>query len=43
MVHMQGDSGTKVHYLRGGTIGHWEKKVHMSMCLILNVYRDRAV
>jgi len=28
--------------LGGDTIGLCDKKVNMNMCLILNVYRDRA-
>jgi hypothetical protein len=43
VVHIQCDSEKKVHNLREDTIDNWEKKVHMSMCLILNVYRGRAV
>jgi len=43
MVHIQSDSGTNNHNLRGDTFDHWEKKVHMNMCLILNGYRVRAV
>ena len=32
----------KVNILGGNIIGHCEKNVYMSMCLILNGYRDRA-
>jgi hypothetical protein len=32
----------KVNILGGNIVGHCEKNVYMSMCLILNGYRDRA-
>ena len=32
-----------VNILGDDSIGHCEKKAHMNMCLILNVFRDRAV
>jgi hypothetical protein len=38
---IQGDSGRKVNILARDSIGHYEKKrVHTSMCVILNGYRD---
>ena len=41
---IQGDSGGTVNILARDSIGHYEKKkVYMSMCLILNSYRDTAV
>jgi hypothetical protein len=42
-VKIQDDSEGKFNILRGDSIGHCEKKVHMNMCVILNGYRDRAV
>ena len=42
--YIQGDSGRKVNILGRNSIDHCEKKkVNMNMCVILNVYRDRAV
>lgn len=41
---IQSDSGGKINILGGDIIGHFEKKkVHMSMCVILNVHRDSVV
>ena len=40
---IQDNSGEKFNTVECDTIGHCEKKVHMSMCQILNGYRDRAV
>ena len=40
---IQGDSEESLNVLRGGSIGHSDKKVHINMRLILNCYRDRAV
>lgn len=43
VYHVQGDSGGEVSVLGGDNIGHWEKKVCLNICLILNGYRDIAV
>jgi hypothetical protein len=41
---IQGDSVGKVNIFGGYNIGNFEKKkVNMDMCLIVNIYRDRAV
>ena len=40
---IQDDSGGKVNILGGDSIGHCEKTFHLSMGLILNGYRHRAV
>jgi hypothetical protein len=41
---IQGDPGGNIKYLGSDNIRHCEKEnVRMSMCLILNGYRDRAV
>jgi hypothetical protein len=29
--------------LGGDSFGHWERKVHINMSLILNGYRDKAI
>ena len=42
-IHIQGDSGGTINILGGESMGHYEKKVHMNLCLILNSYRDRTV
>ena len=42
-VHIQSDSGGKLIFLGGDSIGHCVKKINVNMCLILNGYRDRAV
>jgi hypothetical protein len=42
-THIQGDSGGKINIVRCDSMGHYEKKVHMNLCLILNDYRDRTV
>jgi hypothetical protein len=39
--HLQGYSGGKVNILRGSSVGHCEKKVHVNMFRILNEYEDR--
>ena len=39
----QDDLRGKVNVLRGYSIGHCKKKVHMNTCLILYAYLDRAV
>ena len=39
----QVDPGRKTTILGGDNIGHCEKKVHINMCLILNVYPHTAV
>jgi hypothetical protein len=39
MGNIQGDSGKRINIL-GGEIGHYEKEVHMNMCLILNGYQN---
>jgi hypothetical protein len=41
MGNIQGDSGGMVSIL-AGDICHFEKEVHMNMCLILNGYQDGA-
>jgi hypothetical protein len=44
VFYIQGDSGGRVNILGGDSIVHCViKKVHMNMCLILNVYRGRAI
>ena len=43
MNDIQGDSGRKVSILESDSTGHCEKKVHIDMFLILNVYRETAV
>jgi hypothetical protein len=41
---IQNDSRKKVNILRSDSIGHCtKKKSHMNMCVIPNVYSDRAV
>jgi hypothetical protein len=40
---MQGDSGGRVTIVGGDSIGYFEKKIHMNICLILNGDRDRAL
>ena len=35
LMHVQGDSGGKVSILGHGNIGHFEEKIHVSMCLIV--------
>ena len=40
---IQGDLGRKFQILWGDIMGLCEKIVRMDMCLIPNVYRDRAV
>jgi hypothetical protein len=40
---IQSDPRGKINIFGGDSSGHFEKKVHINMCLILNGYRDRAV
>jgi hypothetical protein len=40
---IQGDAGEKVNSLGSDSISHFEERVHMYVCLILNGYLDRAV
>jgi len=35
----QADSRGKVNILEEYSISYWKKKVHMNMCIILNVYQ----
>jgi hypothetical protein len=39
--NLQGDSGEKVSIF--GDIGHCEKRIHINVHLILNIYRNRVV
>ena len=41
--YIHDDSGGKTNISGGESIGHYEKKVHMNTCLILNSYRDRVL
>jgi hypothetical protein len=42
-LSIQGDAGGKINNLGGDTIGHYDGKVHIHMCLILNIYPYTAV
>jgi len=42
-VITQADSGRKVNILKDYSKNHWEKKVYMNMCLIMNGYQERTV
>ena len=42
-LQIQGDRRRKDNILQCDSIGHFEKKVYMNICLILNGYRDKAV
>ena len=42
-IHIQGDSGDKVSILEGDTISHLGRTICVTICLILNAYRERAL
>jgi hypothetical protein len=43
VLEIQCNSVEKVNILGGCNIGHWEKRLHMDMCLILNDHQDKVV
>jgi hypothetical protein len=43
IVFIQGDSGGKVSILEGDIVGHFEKKICVHMCIILNGDQERCL